>query len=128
MTTLATYTPVAGCDPVLHPDAETYHRRWLLIDNTLKWISDPALLERIEPDIRFGYLVLQAPGMLRLDLPLDVIEDDDSVRLKAIVGSQTIDVVDEGDVAATWATACLGTPCRLVKVHPDADTVGWPVP
>ena len=30
--------------------------------------------------MKLGYLVLRAPGMLRLDIPLDVIEDDDSVR------------------------------------------------
>lgn len=128
MTTITTtYTPVAGCGPVSHADAANYHRRWLLVDAQTQWISDPALLGRIEPDIRFGYLVLQAPGMLRLDLPLDVIEDDDSVRLNVRVGPHQVDAVDEGDVAATWASACLGRPCRLVKIHPDASPVQWPL-
>lgn len=122
------YTPVAGCDPVSHPDAVNYHQRWLLVDDAGQWLSDPELLAPIELDIRFGYLVLQAPGMLRLDLPLEVIEDDDSVRRIATVGSQDVDVVDEGDVAATWVSACLGRPCRLVKVHPDAGPVNWPSP
>jgi len=125
-TTTTTYTPVAGCSPVSHSDAAAYHRRWLLVDAESRWISDPEVLARIEPDIRFGYLVLQAPGMLRLDVPLDVIEDDDSVRLNVVVGSQNVDAVDEGDVAATWASACLGITCRLVKVHPDAAPVQWP--
>ncbi len=127
MTISTTHTPVAGCSPVSHSDAAEHHRRWLLVDDASRWISDATLLARIEPDIRFGYLVLQAPGMLRLDVPLEVIEDDDSVRLNVLVGSQSVDVVDEGDVAATWASACLGVPCRLVKVHPDAAPVQWPV-
>lgn len=126
MTTITTYTPVAGCSPVSHPDAGLYHRRWLLVDDASEWIYDPGLLGSINVDIRFGYLVLQAPGMLRLDLPLDVIEDDDSVRCDVTIGAQQVDVVDEGDVAATWVSACLGVPCRLVKVHPDAPAVDWP--
>lgn len=127
MTINTIHTPVAGCSPVSHSDAAEYHRRWLLVDGASRWISDATLLAKIEPDIRFGFLVLQAPGMLRLDVPLEVIEDDDSVRLNVQVGSQNVDVVDEGDVAATWASACLGVPCRLVKVHPDAAPVQWPV-
>ena len=125
-TTTTTYTPVAGCSPVSHSDAAAYHRRWLLVDAESRWISDPEVLARIEPDIRFGYLVLQAPGMLRLDVPLDVIEDDDSVRLNVVVGSQNVDAVDDGDVAATWASGCFCITCRLVKVHPDAALVQWP--
>ena len=37
-------------------------------------------------ELRLGYLVLKAPGMLRMDIPLDVIEDDDSVRYSMKVG------------------------------------------
>lgn len=125
MTMMTSYTPIAGCSAVEHPDAPDYHRRWLLVNDADQWVSDAEVLSRIKPDIRFGYLVLEAPGMLRLDLPLDVIEDDDSVRRTVTVGEQHVDVVDEGEVAATWATACLGLPCRLVKIHPDATEVNW---
>lgn len=125
MNTMTTYTPVAGCNAVDHPDAPDYHRRWLVVDGGDQWVSDPALLSKIEADIRFGYLVLEAPGMLRLDLPLDVIEDDDSVRRIVRAGDQEVDVVDEGEVAATWASACLGIPCRVVKIHPDAVGLDW---
>lgn len=125
MSTKTTYTPVAGCNAVDHPDAQDYHRRWLLVDGEDEWVSDPDLLSKIETDIRFGYLVLEAPGMLRLDLPLDVIEDDDSVRRVVRAGNQEVDVVDEGEVAAAWASACLGIPCRVVKIHPDALGLDW---
>lgn len=120
------YSPIAAGSGLSSPDAADYHQRWLVIDDTGQWINDASLLAKIEVDMRFGYLVLKAPGMLRLDIPLDVIEDDDSVRGYAQVGQQQVDVVDEGEVAATWATACLGRPCRLVKVHPQATQVQWP--
>lgn len=119
-------TPLAGGQPVSHADAHQYHRRWLFADEQGNWISDVALLSRIGVSLRFGYLVLQAPGMLRLDIPLDVIEDDDSVRRKAKVGGQEIAVIDEGDVAAIWGSNCLETPCRLFKVDPEAAEVCWP--
>jgi hypothetical protein len=55
-----------------------------------------------------------------------VIEDDDSVRQTAQVANQTVDVVDEGEVAAAWFTHVTGQPSRLVKVHPEAKPVIWP--
>lgn len=119
-------TPLAGGNVVSHPAAASYDRRWLVVDGSHNWISDADLLSKINVSIRFGHLVLQADGMLRLDLPLDVIEDDDSVRCSVSVGSQRVDAVDEGEVAAVWLTACLGQTARLVKVHPDAPPVQWP--
>lgn len=120
------FSPVAGCHGVASPDAQAYDRRWLFVDANGQWISDPSRLGRIEVGIRFGHLVLKAPGMLRLDIPLDVIEDDDSVRQTATIGGRNVDVVTEGEVAATWATACLGMPGRLVKIHPEAGQIHWP--
>src|SRR5699024_1500148 len=120
------YTPLAGGQPVSHPDASQYHRCWLIADDHGSWMDDSQLLSRIEVSIRFGYLVLQAPGMLRLDIPMDVIEDDDSVRDTAKIGDQWVDVVDEGEVAAVWLTQHLGQAARLVKIHPEADAVAWP--
>lgn len=120
------FAPLAGGNVVAHPDAAGYDRRWLVVDESWQWISDPVLLSKIDVSIRFGHLVLQAAGMLRLDLPLDVIEDDDSVRCEVTVGTQRVDAVDEGDVAAVWLTACLDVPARLVKIHPDAAPVEWP--
>lgn len=118
--------PIA-CGPAL-AQADAYDRRWLVVDPDHAWLSlDQApRLGQLELSLRFGYLVVRAPGMLRLDVPLDVIEDDASVERSAQVGSQTVRVVDEGDLAAAWLTEWLGQPCRLMKVHPDAGAVAWP--
>lgn len=64
--------------------------------------------------------------MLRLDVPLDVIEDDDSVERSARIGGSDVRVVDEGELASAWFSQRLGQPCRLVKVHPEAGPVNWP--
>jgi|SRR5699024_6841785 len=118
--------PIAAANAVKHPDAQHYDKQWLVINRDREWFNQPKALARIEVSIRFGYLVLQAPGMLRLDIPMDVIEDDDSVRDTAKIGDQWVDVVDEGEVAAVWLTQHLGQAARLVKIHPEADAVAWP--
>jgi uncharacterized protein YcbX len=122
------YFPIAACGGLSNPDAAPYDKRWMVIDESGAWLT-PSHCEKltdIEVEISLGYLVMKAPGMLRLDIPLDVIEDDDSVRREARVGSQHIDVVDEGELAAVWFSKFLGQSCRLVKVHPDAGRVLWP--
>lgn len=128
MTTNQSCTPIAACRALNDPDAFDYDRRWLVVDENAQWLDAARAegLSQIELDVRFGYLVLRAPGMLRLDIPMDVIEDDDSVVGEARVGAQTVRVVDEGELAAAWFTDFLGVPARLVKIHPEADPVDWP--
>lgn len=129
MTTMTTdYFPVAGCGGVASDDAASYDRRWMVVDPQGVWMSPVQQpdLGKIDVQLRFGYLVLRAPGMLRLDIPLDVIEDDDSVRTKATLGAQTLDVVDEGEMAAVWFSTYLKQPCRLMKLHPEQKPVTWP--
>ncbi|MDO8693579.1 MAG: MOSC N-terminal beta barrel domain-containing protein [Sheuella sp.] len=121
--------PVAGCSPSTHRQAADYHHRWLVVDASGQWLTPhvcPALSE-VTTDIKMGYLVLRAPGMLRMDIPLDVIEDDDSVLRDATIGAQKIPVVDEGDLAAVWFGHVTNQACRLVKVHPEAKEIDWPV-
>lgn len=128
MTVLA-FQPIAECGETTLTQAESYQKRWLISNDAGTWLNRalcPKLAE-IVVDLRMGYLVIKAPGMLRLDIPLDVIEDDDSVRRQICVGEQIIDVVDEGDLAAAWVSNFLQIPCRLLKVHPDMLEVRWPV-
>ena len=120
--------PVVGCSGSEHPDAAKYHQRWFVVDakgGLLSAAQCPGL-NGVSTDVRMGHLVLRAPGMLRMDIPMDVIEDDDSVRQTAQVADQAVDVVDEGEVAAAWFTHVTGQPSRLVKVHPEAKPVTWP--
>ena len=120
--------PVVGCSGSAHRDAAQYHQRWFVVDAKDRLLSATQCpgLAGVSTDVRMGYLVLRAPGMLRMDIPMDVIEDDDSVKRNVQVGQQSVMVVDEGDVTATWMSHVAGQPCRLVKLHPEALPVDWP--
>jgi len=122
------FHPLAECGGTRQPEAAAYHKRWLVVNDAGQWL-DRALcpqLAEVSIELRLGYLVLKAPGMLRLDIPLDVIEDDDSVRYQIALGGETIDVVDEGELAAAWISNVVGFPARVMKVHPDVAEVRWP--
>lgn len=125
MTALTGYQPVAGCATLDDAAAARYHRCWAVIDDAGRILesSQCPSLQKIQASLRFGYLVIKAEGMLRLDIPLDVIEDDDSVVFEATHGKHRVKVIDEGELAAAWVSNCLGRKCRLVKIHPD-----FPVP
>ncbi len=121
------YSPIAACAPLSNPDAAPYDKRWLVIDESGRMLTRqqcPALAQ-ITVEISFGYLAIRAPGMLRMDIPLDVIEDEESACLDAQIGTQRIKVVDEGSLTAAWVSNFLGRPSRLVKIHPDALAVSW---
>ncbi len=125
MTAVNDCQPIAGCQVLNDVDAVAYHRRWAVIDEhgTIVGRDTCPALASIRVSLSFGYLVIRADGMLRLDIPLDVIEDDDSAVREARLGQYTVKVIDEGDLAAAWASNCLGMKARLVKLHPD-----FPVP
>jgi len=96
------YEPIAGCRPVFEEPAAQYDRRWLVVDETGAWLSPQQApgLANIQVALLYGYLALRAPGMLRMDVPLEVEEDDDSVMRTAVIGAASIPVVDEGDLLA----------------------------
>jgi len=120
--------PLAGSAAVSGTLAAQYDRRWLAVDESGAWLAPDATpkLADIAVSLRYGYLTLRAPGMLRMDVPLEVEEDDDSVARTVRVGEQTIPVVDEGDLLAAWLSNFLERPCRLVKRHPPEAAVNWP--
>jgi hypothetical protein len=124
----AQFEPIAECGNTDQAHASTYHRRWFVTNEACQWLnrSRCPTLATVAVGLRFGYLVLTAPGMLRLDIPLDVIEDDDSVRSRIQIEAQTITAVDEGTLAAAWISNALQIPARLWKIHPDSPAIRWP--
>ncbi len=79
---------------------------------TQREISRMAL---IAPELSQNYLVLAAPGMEPLDVP--IVEDD--VRTTVQIWHHTVDAVDQGDSAAEWLSRFLDQPVRLVGTSPD---------
>lgn len=95
-------------------------RQWMLVDERGEFVTqrtDPRLA-LVSTRVRFGELTLTAPGMLRLDIPAEIEEDDDSVVRSASIWQDTVRVVDEGDLVASWFSRFLEKPVRLVKQHP----------
>ncbi|MDO5680864.1 MAG: MOSC N-terminal beta barrel domain-containing protein [Pelistega sp.] len=115
---------IIQCAPCDRAAQAQYHRRWVLIDQEGQALAQehPALAE-LSTEVRFGYLVLRAPGMLRLDIPMDVLEDDEeafeSIRLE---GGKTARAVTEGDLANAWLSTYFTYPVRLMKLHPDEES------
>ena len=94
--------------------------RWVLGNEQGQVVAAGALpaLAELTLELRFGQLVLRAPGMLRLDLAVDVIEDDpDSLSVWQENG-QPVQLVDEGDLPAQWFSRYVGQPLRLLKRLP----------
>ncbi|NLC35584.1 MAG: hypothetical protein GX772_03925 [Alcaligenaceae bacterium] len=109
--------PLAGAQPVEDAAARACHGRWHLLDASGAPLPDGGPgLANVSVRLRFGYLVLQAPGMLRLDIPLDVIEDDPSVLRTVQLDGREVSVADEGAWAAEWFSQVVGQPVRLVKI------------
>jgi hypothetical protein len=124
---MALFYPIAECGGTADAAAEPYDRRWLIANDAGLWVTRDICpkLAGVAVELRLGYLVLRAPGMLRMDIPLDVIEDDDSVRYTLLVAGQEADVIDEGELAAAWISNYVQTPCRILKLHPDTPAVNW---
>ena len=112
--------PVAGAQPVQTIAPVYYDGRWRVIDAAAQALgpNDSGLAD-VSVEMRFGYLVLRAPGMLRLDIPLDVVEDDPSVLETIELDGEPVQVADEGAWAAEWFSRVLGRQVRLVKICDD---------
>lgn len=101
---------------------QQYDCCWFLVDEQQLCLeaSECVALGQMQVRIHFGQLQCSAPGMLRLEIPLDVLEDDDEIRRKAFdaQANKEIAAIDEGALAATWFTHVMGRPCRLFKKDP----------
>jgi len=83
--------------------------------------SDESALSDVSLELKMGYLVMRAPGMLRLDVPVEVIEDAPEAIETVRFGGGVAKAVDEGAWAAEWFTKVVGRPVRLLKLlHADA--------
>jgi hypothetical protein len=130
MTTIAAlYSyPIKSCAGVsLHDarcDAEglVHDRRWMVVDERNHCLSqrEAPRLALVRPELRVETLRVSAPGMLRIEMPLEVEEDDPSVFRKATVWNDHVDAIDEGDYVAQWLSDFLGRSARLVKLAPAA--------
>jgi uncharacterized protein YcbX len=70
----------------------------------------------IKTQLAGGSLLLSAPGMLKLEVPL--ASEGDVLRVR--VWNDEIDAVTQGEVADAWFSSFLGQSCRLMRFDPEA--------
>jgi uncharacterized protein YcbX len=105
-----------------------YDREWMVVDSHGKFLTqrEHPKMALIKPHINADMLELRAPGMLRLQIPLDLPDPDGAATLDVQVWNDTVTAYDCDDITAHWFSKALGIDCRLVRFHPDAKRVANP--
>lgn len=101
---------------------QIYDREWMVVD-----ANGVALTQRehprmalIRPTLKAGTLEVQAPGMLRLEIPLGLPDPDTAPTLQTQVWDDTVLAYDCDELTATWFSQAIGVPCRLARFHARA--------
>jgi uncharacterized protein len=101
---------------------QIYDREWMVVDldgNFMTQREHPRMA-LIVPRIKADTLELRAPGMLRLEVPLGLPAPEDEQTLQVKVWNETVTAYDCDATTAAWFSNFLGTPCRLVRFHAEA--------
>lgn len=101
---------------------QIYDREWMVVDGQGRFLTqrDYPRMALIIPRIKADTLELRAPGMLGLEVPLDLPHPDDARTLDVQVWDDTVPAYDCDETTAAWFSNFLGTPCRLVRFHAQA--------
>ncbi|HWL27361.1 MAG TPA: MOSC N-terminal beta barrel domain-containing protein [Burkholderiaceae bacterium] len=103
----------------LHKD-----RHWVLVDRHGVFMTQRqhARMALIQPSLDDRGLTLRAPGMSPFPVANDSREPEPARVALHIFRSRTLGA-DEGDEVSGWLSEFLQLPCRLLRVHPQADRV-----
>lgn len=120
--------PVKSCAGISHTEVGltqaglAFDRQWVIVDRQGVFMTQRqyAKMALIQPTPEEGSLTLNAPGMATFVLaPAADTPAPPPVSVR-IFGSDTLGL-DEGDAVALWLGEFMGTPCRLLRVHPLAE-------
>lgn len=102
-----------------------YDREWMVVDAQGEFLTqrEHPKMALITPRIKADTLELRAPGMLRLEIPLDLPDPDDAPTMDVRVWDDTLKAYDCDDTTAAWFSHAVGVACRLVRFHPNAKRV-----
>jgi len=107
-----------------------YDREWMVVDEKGEFMTQRGhpKMSLIVPRIKADTLEVRAPGMLRLEIPLDLPHLDNAHTVEVKVWNDTVMAYDCDHTTATWFSNFLGVPCRLVRFHNEAKRIantGW---
>jgi uncharacterized protein len=90
-----------------------FDREWMIVDGDDRFVTQREIprLALVAPSLTADTLELEFPGSNRLYVPLDI----KGAARQVIVWRDSVAAVDQGDEAASWLSAVLQTPLRLVR-------------
>ena len=93
-----------------------FDRAWMVVDAQGRVVTQRQVprMALIQPTLKALDLVLRAPGMLALPVPLGEV----GAAVRATVWNDEVAAYDMGDAAAQWFSDFLGQPLRLVRFDP----------
>jgi len=94
-------------------------REWMVVDVHGRFLTqrEAPRMALIAPAIEAGFLVLNAPGMEALRVPLE-LPFGRSASLDVLVWNHACRAFDEGNGAAHWLSQFLSRPLRLARFDP----------
>jgi len=99
-----------------------YDREWMLVDDDGNFLTQREYpkMALITPRLRSETMELRAPGMLRLDITLDLPDPAQAPTRRVKLWQHSFDAYDGDSVTRRWFSQFLGVPCQLVRFHPEA--------
>jgi uncharacterized protein YcbX len=126
------FYPVKSCAGILLSSAtltgaglmheQIYDREWMLVDDDGNFLTQREYprMALITPRLRSETMELRAPGMLRLDITLDLPDPETAPTREVQLWQHRFNAYDGDSVTRQWFSQFLGVPCQLVRFHPDA--------
>jgi len=98
-----------------------HDREWMLVTPEGQFLTQREYprMATIVPRVERASLVVTAPGMAELQLPLAQRAGVPTVRVQ--IWDDVVDAADCGNAAAAWFAEALGAPCRLVRFPPGLE-------
>ena len=112
-----------------------WDRQWMVVDQEGRFLTQRShpQMARIVPKVTARALVLGAPGLPALRVPLGRVRDDarsdegarrvegavEGERITVRIWKDSCTAVDQGKEANEWLSRAIGQPVRLVRVPPD---------
>lgn len=108
---------VAPAQALLIETGFEFDRAWMVVDAHAGFVTQRELprMALVHPTLARSDMVLRAPGMLKLHVSLDAVEQRTRVR----VWDDEVAAYDMGELAAQWFSDFLGRRLRLVRFDPE---------
>ena len=119
--------PIKSCRGIRVTEADLWEtglyldRFWMVVDDDCVFLTQRNLpkMALIGTALRFDALQLTAPGMLRLDIPVQGFDYDPARRILVQVWDDMVGAYAENDLVNHWFSEFLGRDVRLVRIDPD---------